>query len=213
MKTIYEAERWRSVAELRSYLEAASQPVVLLEGTRQLPESERGSLVALGKMLAAELPAVIFRTGNAPGSDTAFAEGVAAVDARRLQFVLPNRRMGRDRIPSVSYAMGLESLPQSATGRVAEATVEATPAYRRLADHYQQTPKPTTTSRKAAYLLRDTLKVTGCSESGLAPATFGIFNVNSANPLGGGTGHTIRVCLQCSVPVVTQAVWREWLSM
>ena len=60
------------------------------------------------------------------------------------------------------------------------------------------------------YLLRDTLKVIGSAEAGLSPATAGVFYVNEADPLTGGTGHTIRVCLECRIPVVFQAVWREW---
>jgi hypothetical protein len=212
MNTLYHADRWKSVAELRAFLDTTQNPVVLLEGTRQLSEADAVHLVALGRKLATELPTVTFRTGNATGSDTAFAEGVAAVDARRLQFVLPNARMGRSRIPPLSYAMGFESLPASATGRIAEATAQATPDNRRLVEHYQQTEKPTRSSQKAAYLLRDTLKVMGCAEAGLAPATFGIFYVNQLDPTGGGTGHTLRVCLQSSVPVITQLVWWRWLA-
>ena len=34
----------------------------------------------------------------------------------------------------------------------------------------------------------------------LAPATPGIFRVNPADPKGGGTGHTIKVCELLSVP-------------
>jgi hypothetical protein len=211
MNTLYQTNRLKSVAELKTILETAQNPVVLLEGTRQLSEAESAPLVALGRRLATELPAVTFRTGNATGSDTAFAQGVAAVDASRLQFVLPNARMGRGRLPSVSYAMGLESLPVIAAGRIAEATAKVTPENRRLVEHYQQTPTPTRNSQKAASLLRDTLKVMGCAEAGLAPATLGIFYVNQLDPTGGGTGHTMRVCLQCSVPVITQLVWWRWV--
>ncbi|MFA5193830.1 MAG: hypothetical protein WC740_24230 [Verrucomicrobiia bacterium] len=212
MSNLYDARRWKSLGELRAFLETTSNPVVLLEGTRQLSASESGPLVTLGRKLATELPTVTFRTGNASGSDSAFAEGVAAVDARRLQFLLPNDRMGRGRIPSLSYTMGLESLPQNAAGRVAEATMQATPDNRRLVEHYQQAEKPTRSSQKATYLLRDTLKVMGCAETGLAPATVGIFYVNQMDPMSGGTGHTIRVCIQYSVPVVTQMGWWRWLS-
>ena len=63
---------------------------------------------------------------------------------------------------------------------------------------------------KATYLLRDTLKVTGSEALGLAPAVLGIFFVNEAEPSGGGTGHTIRVCGVQDVPVATQTEWGSW---
>ena len=59
-------------------------------------------------------------------------------------------------------------------------------------------------------LLRDTLKVIGAPEAGLLPATAGVFYVNESDPLAGGTGHTIRVCMDRQVQVVFQAVWRPW---
>ena len=37
-------------------------------------------------------------------------------------------------------------------------------------------------------------------------------DLHHVDPLGGGTGHTIRVCLQHAVPVITQEHWRGWLS-
>jgi len=185
--------------------------VILLEGTRQLPDNDRPALVALGRLLAMELPQAVFRTGNASGADTAFAEGVMQVNARRLQYVLPQNRMGRQRMTPLAYAVSFDQLSAQAGNRVAEATFAATPANQRLVDHYQQTSRPTAGRAKAAYLLRDTLKVLGSPEAGLAPATVGVFYVNEHDPLGGGTGHTIRVCLQHAVSVLTQNHWRAWL--
>jgi hypothetical protein len=64
----------------------------------------------------------------------------------------------------------------------------------------------------AAYLLRDTIKVIGCEDLGLAPADFGIFYVRASDPMKGGTGHTIRVCRERGVPVLTQDQWMSWLG-
>jgi len=47
---------------------------------------------------------------------------------------------------------------------------------------------------KARYFLRDTVKVIGSQDHGLAPADAGLFFVNSVDPMKGGTGHTMRVC-------------------
>ena len=49
--------------------------------------------------------------------------------------------------------------------------------------------------------MRDTLKVSGAEEPELNKAVFGIFYVNPADPLKGGTGHTIRVCRTLDVPI------------
>ena len=61
-------------------------------------------------------------------------------------------------------------------------------------------------------MLRDTLKVTGDASSGLRPASVGIFYVNEADPMKGGTGHTIRVCRHQGVPVIFQQSWKQWLK-
>lgn len=207
----YQSRAWQTLASVRDYLAGHQPPVILLEGTRQLPAADRPALGALGRLLATALPQAVFRTGNATGADEAFAAGVAGVDARRLQLVLPNHRMGRSRIPPLAYAVSLEQLTATTGARVAEATVAATPAYERIVAHYRQTRDRTRPGCQASYLIRDALKVLGSAETGLAPATVGIFYVNADSPLRGGTGHTIRVCLQHSVPVITQQHWRGWL--
>ena len=60
------------------------EQVVLIEGTRKLPTEDRPRLVEFAKELARLLPQLMFRTGNAPGADEAFAEGVRNVDPSRL---------------------------------------------------------------------------------------------------------------------------------
>lgn len=207
----YETGVWKTLNSFRHHLSPHAAPVILLEGTRQLTDDDRPALVDLGRLLATELPTAVFRTGNATGADTAFADGVSQVDARRLQYVLPQRRMGRQRLASLAHTVSYDQLSVAEGNRVAEATSSATPANQRLVNHYQQTAHPTAGRARAAYLLRDTLKVLGSAEAGLAPATVGLFYVNDLDPLGSGTGHTIRVCLQHSVPVLTQKHWRAWL--
>lgn len=59
MSRLYDAKRWKTFAEFRAFLETTPNPVVLLEGTRQLTESEAAPLVALGRKLATELPNVV----------------------------------------------------------------------------------------------------------------------------------------------------------
>jgi len=64
---------------------------------------------------------------------------------------------------------------------------------------------------KAAYIIRDTIKVIGAGN--IKPATFGIFYDDLKNPLSGGTGHTMSVCKVNNIPLVDQKDWFEWLNV
>ena len=188
-------------------LAGAERPVILVEGTRKLPDAMRPALVAMGRRLAEALPRAVFRTGGASGSDEAFAEGVRSVDPCRVEYVLPqagHRAKSRD---ARSPAFVLEQLADTGLRAVAEQTVAASPRYEGLARRYVQNKRSGVLAVKTRYLLRDTLKVTGDPERNLPGADLGIFYVDEANPLSGGTGHTIRVCLRHGVPVYTQDQW------
>lgn len=200
-----------SLAELVAALARVDRPVLLLEGIRALPAMDRAMVVAMGRLLAERLPGAVFRSGNAEGTDSAFAEGVTGVDPGRMEYVITHAGMGRTRRHVAGRALALDALPKVADGPVGEYTVGASPKTQRLVEAYRQGGMRGPMGAKAAYLLRDTLKVTGSPEAGLVPTTAGVFYVNKADPLAGGTGHTLRVCLRLGVPVVTQAVWRGWL--
>ena len=83
-----------------------ARPVILVEGTRDLPETEAETLAAFSAWLARSYPPAIFRTGNADGSDSAFARGVARVDPSQLVYVLPyggHRKKAMARIPTAFH--------------------------------------------------------------------------------------------------------------
>jgi hypothetical protein len=40
----------------------------------------------------------------------------------------------------------------------------------------------------------------------------GKFFVNAADPMKGGTGHTMQICREMKGPVFDQVIWREWLG-
>jgi hypothetical protein len=109
-------------------VESAAQPVILLEGTRALPEAEAGRLAALAAWLAAGFPHLRFRTGNAPGSDAAFAAGVAAIDPARLEFVLPYAGHRASQRPAAAAAIAFDDLPDDRIQEMADLTVEVSPA-------------------------------------------------------------------------------------
>jgi hypothetical protein len=58
-------------------------------------------------------------------------------------------------------------------------------------------------------MIRDTAKVLGCGDWG--PATAGLFYDDLANPLKGGTGHTMLLCRKFQIPVFDQKIWFEWI--
>ena len=210
MTAKYESGAIRTLADLAGVLKGSPSPVLLLEGTRSLPPNLRPALAALGRLLAERLPSVRFRSGNAEGTDTAFAEGVAAVAPDRMEYVITHAGMGRRRRVEGCRVVTLADLPSVADERVADLSRRATPATGGLIEAYRADGRQTALGAKGAYLVRDTLKVVGDPANGLAPATAGLFFVREADPLSGGTGHTIRVCLEHNVPIVTQAVWLNW---
>ena len=195
-------------SEFARLISAADAPVVLLEGTRALPAAQAPHLTALASHLARRFPHARFRTGNAKGSDEAFAAGVAAVDSSRLEFVLPYATHRSRRRPADSAATAMDDIPSARVQEVVDATLEASPQYRRVAVNYRQRRTHPRQRATAQLILRDTLKVTG-SES-LLPPIAGIFFVHAAEPERGGTGHTMRVCRAHGVPVITQSQWLEW---
>jgi hypothetical protein len=202
----------RGVEDLDRVVGGSEAPVILVEGTRELSPERAVAAERCAARLARRYPAARFRTGNAPGSDEAFAAGVAQVDAARLEVVLPYAGHRAKYVRPGSSRYALDGLSQAAEERVVEQTEATDGALGRLARLYQKSGRTTAAGNKAAYLLRDALKVTGAAEAGLAPATVGIFHVCEDDPLAGGTGFTVRMCLQHRVPVVTQAVWLRWLT-
>jgi len=62
---------------------------------------------------------------------------------------------------------------------------------------------------KAAYIIRDTIKVIGTKK--IRPANFGIFYDDLSNPMQGGTGHTMNICKLNNVPMINQTIWFNWL--
>lgn len=195
-------------AELSKLLTAADSPVVLMEGTRELPALQAPYLTALAAHLARAFPHARFRTGNAKGSDEAFAAGVASVDPTRLEFVLPYATHRSKHRPSGSPATALDDIPSTQVQEVVDATLAASPQYERVAVNYRE-PKTHPRQRATAQLiLRDTLKVTGTGS--IPPPVAAIFYVHAADPDRGGTGHTMRVCRAQGVPIINQFDWLEW---
>lgn len=197
-----------SLDQLRDLLHSRTTPVVLLEGTRDVPDTDAPKLTALGCFLAKEFPHARFRSGNAEGSDTLFARGVEAVDPGRMEIVTPTPGHRKKNLHPDNYVIPLNKVSAAHEHQLALSSNAATPANRNLIEKRHQVPR---LGAKAKYLLRDTLKVLGDADNGLAPATIGFF-YTKPDPMAGGTGHTIRVCLQEQIPTVLFECWATWLG-
>lgn len=181
--------------------------VILLEGKRNVLDSDKEKLFLLGKLLTTKTSKMIFRSGNAEGADQYFSEGVAMVDYKRLQVITPytghrqKTNKSYDTIPldQVDLLSNPEVIYHSKSNKKTE----------NLIDRYVLGEKNRYTI-KAAYIIRDTIKVLGADD--IKPATFGIFYDDLDNPQTGGTGHTMNVCSQMNIPFVDQKDWFDWVE-
>ncbi len=181
--------------------------IVLLEGKRTVAEVDMPRLIALGKLLASHTKGAIFRSGNAPGADELFCEGVISVDQTRLKVITPYK--GHRQKANLAY----ETISLEQVNLVAEPEVvyqsKLNHKTEKLIDQFVSGER-NPLAMKAAYIIRDTVKVLGTQE--IPPATFAIFYGNLDNPRTGGTGHTMNVCEKNGVPFIDQRIWFEWLK-
>lgn len=194
--------------KLEEFLKKFDRPgaIVLLEGKRDVKEEDKEKLKELGRMLAEKTAKMIFRSGNASGSDQWFSDGVASVDRKRLQVITPysghrkqfNPAYETIALDNINIAEEPEVVYQSKSNKKTE----------KLIDKYVEGNKNRHTI-KAAYIIRDTVKVIGTKD--ISPAAFGIFYDDLENPRSGGTGHTMNVCIQNNIPIIDQSVWFKWL--
>jgi len=202
----------KTLADLKAALRGIEQPVILLEGRRKVTESDKPLLGDLARLLVEQLPNATFRSGNADGSDTLFAEAVTAISPERFEYVVPKDSMGRKRRHGGAYCIAATELKAAAEKRTVLYTNEASPDTERLVKAYTGEVTNSRLAAMGAYLIRDTLKVTGAPDLNLRPASAAIFYADPDDPLAGGTGHTIRVCMRQNVPYVLQSVWKQWLG-
>jgi hypothetical protein len=180
--------------------------IVLLEGKRDVPETDQKSLTELGKKLASSTKCMLFRSGNAAGSDHYFSEGVFHIAPDRLQVITPytsHRNKG-----NAEY----NAIPLDDVNLMQEPEVVYQSKYNKktanLIDKYVAGDRDRF-SIKAAYIIRDTVKAIGTKD--IPPANFGIFYDDLSNPMQGGTGHTMDVCKKNDIPIINQTVWLHWL--
>ena len=195
--------------DFTALISRSSDPVILIEGRRSIPETSARDARRLSTLLAERFPNLRFRSGNATGTDEAFASGVIAIAPERLQIIAPYAgHRKKQRHPLVSYHSP-ESLDPDALETIKAMTIAATPANRGLMKCYLRGGR---TGAQSACLIRDTLKVAGLPDQ-LSTPVAALFWIDPADPEAGGTGHTIRVCRNTGVPAVFQDSWITWLNL
>ena len=182
--------------------------IILLEGKRNVLENDTEKLIQLGRILAQNLPLATFRSGNADGADFYFSQGVLEVAPERLQVITPynNHRQKQNNAYKTISLDEINLVNEEAVVYQSKNNKKT----KSLIDKYVGGAKDRF-SIKAAYIIRDTVKVTG-TQSGVAPTTFAFFYDDEKNPKTGGTGHTMEICELNKVPYLTQKVWMEWLK-
>jgi len=193
-------------AQFTNLVHQSENPVILIEGKRSIPEEYSIKASILTARLAREFPTLLFRSGNADGSDEAFSGGVARVDPSRLQIVAPYRGHKRNKRHQSARYLYPDDLSPEWERDIVEWTLIATPAYRSLMAARNTNP---TLAAKARYIIRDTMKAAYRSEAFHTPVA-ALFYVNPEDPHAGGTGHTIRVCRNLGIPVLMQEDWEQW---
>ena len=198
-----------TLIQLQEIIENHANPVILLEGRRKVLKEDQPKLTKLAYSLAHAFPHATFRTGNADGSDTHFAKGIAQVDSSRLQYVVPYAGMKKKNRVDGAEVLSLENITDEERDEVDEITSKRDKSAANMVNYVREKPRGYVAA-KAGYLLRDTLKATGAESAGFHPATAAIFYIDKSDKYDGGTGHTIKICEEMGIPVATQVEWEEW---
>lgn len=180
--------------------------VVLLEGKREVLPEDKEKLIELGRIIASNTTHMIFRSGNAEGSDFLFSSGVIMVNPKRLQVITPysghrkkhNQAGETISLDEINLLEEPKVIYQSKTNKKTEKNI----------DPYLSGIKNSVTMN-AAYIIRDTIKAVGTKK--ISPATFGIFYDDLKNPKTGGTGHTMNTCINNKIPIIDQRIWFGWI--
>lgn len=181
--------------------------IILLEGKREVLEADKEKLEVLGRLLAMNTSKMIFRSGNASGADLFFSRGVITVDSARMQVITPYSGH-RQKTNQANQTYSLTDIDLSYEEEVVFQS-KGNKKIEKLINLYVAGDR-NPLAMKAAYIIRDTIKVIGTVD--IKPATFGIFYDDLKKPNSGGTGHTMSVCKLNNIPFVNQNVWFEWLK-
>ena len=192
----------------KNFCNQYAHSIILLEGKRIVKPEDREKLITIGKLLATHLQKATFRSGNAEGSDYFFSKGVAQINPLQLEVITPYANH-RNKYNVAGTTHDLDEINLVNEPEVVYHSKNHKPA-KSLIDKYIAGNKDQY-AIKAAYILRDTIKVLG-TNMGIETITTALFYEDLENPMQGGTGHTQRVCLDNNIPYFNQTVFFEWLK-
>lgn len=194
--------------DFNSFLETYDYPgsIILFGGKREVPPADERSIIQLGILLASSSKRMLFRSGNAGGSDELFSKGVSEICNARLQVITPYK--GHRAKANVAYdTISLDEVNVASEPEVIQYSLrnqESKPGVKSYVqgnrDRY---------AMKGAYIIRDTVMVIGAN--GIPSANFALFYDDLANTMMEGTGHTMDVCRAAGIPSIDQKVWLSWL--
>ncbi len=194
--------------ELSAFCDLYQNGIILLEGKRTVLEEDKMKLIAIGKLLAEKMPNAIFRSGNADGSDYFFSQGVAGVNPTQLQVITPYTNH-RQKYNLAETVFPLDTINLVNEPLVIDQSKNHKGTASLVAKYVEGVNNAYTI--KAAYIIRDTIKVLG-TKSGIPPISVGLFYEDVSNPMQGGTGHTQRVCIESEIPLLNQETYFKWLE-
>jgi len=182
--------------------------IVLLLGKRNVLAEDEEKVIELGSKLTQATKHILFRSGNAAGSDELFVKGVSKMASERIQLITPYSGH-RKKASSTFYSIPLDALDVVNEPELLYHSKQDK-KNKNLIERYEQGFKDAN-AMKGAYLLRDTLMVVGAQGVNVKRADFAIFYDDLSLPKKGGTGHTMNVCDSLGIPYITQKTWMDWL--
>ena len=113
-----------------------TNPVILLEGTRNITASTNFILQQFATHLAKLLPKATFRSGNATGSDEAFITGLVNVQHPHIELVLPYKNHRNKNIPTNAKTLVLDEIPAVEIEHLKNISITANPATKSIVSFF-----------------------------------------------------------------------------
>jgi hypothetical protein len=180
--------------------------IILFSGKRKVLEKDKQMIFDFGQKICSKTKHIIFRTGNADGADLYFGMGVASIDPSRLQTILPYKGHRKKQNQS-NYQISLDEIDLLNEPELIYYS-KKNKKTEKIIDKYLNGEENKYVI-KAAYIIRDTLMVLG--NKNVKATSFAFFYDDLLQPRLGGTGHTINICEQNSIPHCNQLIWQEWI--
>lgn len=205
-------ERFGTFEGVIVWLKQYDRPCIALEGSREVPEDVALLMEQVARRLVAAVPNLIVRSGNAEGSDLAWAKGVNAVNPERLELFVPQTKPPKRNIVAGNRVVTLtdvaEDFMEYATALSCDNYLSIDGRLKGKAAWEKLRPW------QKKYLVRDVFKVTGVPLGGEAASitNLALLYINSSKKNGGGTGHTKRICESLGVPVIEREVWKHYVT-